>query len=291
MPIKLIAMDIDGTLLNSKAEVSQANMTAIAEAAERGIEIVMVTGRRFDFALPVAQSLPCELEMIVNNGAVAKSRNGTTHLRYLLPSQTARRVLKSTPEFRAHAAVVFDRPGARQVMMERVDWDDPFRGGYFRRNREYIGEMAPLDDCLNGEDPIQVMYAGNCAPMRAAMNTLAEISGAGEFMLALTEYESRDFSILDVLCPGVTKGKTLKEWTRRRGITAENVMAIGDNWNDREMLEFAGCPVVMGNSVAELKSRGWPVTSTNDEDGLAEAIRKYALNDAEPNCGIESLRV
>ncbi|MGA7623117.1 MAG: HAD-IIB family hydrolase [Candidatus Acidiferrales bacterium] len=291
MPIKLIAMDIDGTLLNSKAEVSQANMTAIAEAAERGIEIVMVTGRRFDFALPVAQSLPCELEMIVNNGAVAKSRNGTTHLRYLLPSQTARRVLKSTSEFRAHAAVVFDRPGARQVMMERVDWDDPFRGGYFRRNREYIGEMAPLDDCLNGEDPIQVMYAGNCAPMRAAMNTLAEISGAGEFMLALTEYESRDFSILDVLCPGVTKGKTLKEWTRRRGITAENVMAIGDNWNDREMLEFAGCPVVMGNSVAELKSRGWPVTSTNDEDGLAEAIRKYALNDAEPNCRIESLRV
>jgi Cof subfamily protein (haloacid dehalogenase superfamily) len=283
MPIKLIAMDIDGTLLNSKGEVSPANMAAIAEAAARGIEIVLVTGRRFDFALPIAQSLPCNLDMIVNNGALAKSRNGTTHLRYLLPSRTARHVLKSTVEFRANAAVVFDRPGAHQVMMEKVDWDDPFRGGYFRRNREFIGEVAPLDECLSGEDPIQVMYAGNCVPMRAAMKTLAEISGAGDFMLALTEYESRDFSILDVLCPGVTKGKTLKEWSRLRGIPAEYVMAIGDNWNDREMLEFAGCPVVMGNSVAELKSRGWPVTSTNDENGLAEAIRKYALNDARRN--------
>jgi hypothetical protein len=283
MPIKLIAMDIDGTLLDSKAQVSTANMEAIAEASERGIEIVLVTGRRFDFALPIAQALPCELDMIVNNGALAKSRNGTTHLRYLLPRETARGVLESTLEFRANAAVIFDRPGSRQVMMEKVDWDDPIRGPYFRRNREYIGEVAPLPDCLNGENPIQVMYAGKCNPVRAAMQALSGLSGAGEFMLALTEYEDRDFSILDVLCPGVTKGKTLKEWARRRAIPAESVMAIGDNWNDREMLEFAGCPVVMGNCVAELKSRGWPITATNDEDGLAEAIHKYALKSAGRN--------
>jgi hypothetical protein len=159
-----------------------------------------------------------------------------------------------------------------------VDWDDPFRGGYFRRNREYIAEMAPLPSCLNGEDPIQVMYTGQCVPMRAAMKSLATLPFASEFTLALTEYEGRDLSILDVLPRNVTKGTTLKEWVRRRGIPAENVMAIGDNWNDREMLEFAGRPVVMGNSVAELKSLGWPITLSNDEDGLAAAIRRYALD-------------
>ena len=74
MPIQLIATDIDGTLLDSKSQVSAANSQAIAEAAARGIEIVLVTGRRFDFALPIAQSLPCDLHMIVNNGALAKSR-------------------------------------------------------------------------------------------------------------------------------------------------------------------------------------------------------------------------
>jgi 5-amino-6-(5-phospho-D-ribitylamino)uracil phosphatase len=281
VPIQLIATDIDGTLLDSKSQVSAANSQALSEAAARGIEIVLVTGRRFDFALPIAQSLPCDLHMIVNNGALAKSRDGTTHLRYLLSSATARRVIEATPEFRAHAAVVFDRPGACQVILEKVDCDDPFRGGYFRRNREYIAEMAPLASCLNGEDPIQVMYTGQCVPMRAAMKALAALPFAGEFTLALTEYEGRDLSILDVLPRDVTKGTTLKEWVRRRGIPAQNVMAIGDNWNDREMLEFAGRPVVMGNSVAELKSLGWPITLSNDEDGLAAAIRRYAFDDAD----------
>ncbi len=270
-------MDIDGTLLDSKSQVSAANSQAIAKAAARGIEIVLVTGRRFGFALPIAQALPCDLHMIVNNGALAKSRDGTTHLRYLLSSATARRVLESTAEFRANAAVVFDRSNARQVILEKVDWDDPFRGGYFRRNREYIAEIAPLVSCLNGEDPIQVMYTGQCSPMRAAMNRLSALPFAGEFTLALTEYESRDLSILDVLSRDVTKGKTLKEWALQRGISAENVMAIGDNWNDREMLEFAGCPVVMGNSVGELKLRGWPITLSNDQDGVAAAIQRYAL--------------
>ena len=280
MPIKLIAMDIDGTLLNSKSEISERNSETIAEAAARGIEIVLVTGRRFDFALPIANALPCDLHLIVNNGALAKSRNGTTHLRYMLPAETARQVLAATPEFRGSAAVIFDRPGARQVIMERVDWDDPFRGGYFRRNREYIAEVAPLGDCLIGtEDPIQVMYAGNCAPMRAAMQSLEALSRARDFTLALTEYEDRDFSILDVLRRDVTKGKALAEWTRQRGFAREHVLAIGDNWNDRQMLEFAGSPVLMGNCIAELKECGWPITLSNDEDGVAAAIRNYALNE------------
>jgi len=280
VPIKLIAMDIDGTLLNSKSEISERNSETIAEAASRGIEIVLVTGRRFDFALPIANALPCDLHLIVNNGALAKSRNGTTHLRYLLPAETARQVLAATPEFRGSAAVIFDRPGARQVIMERVDWDDPFRGGYFRRNREYIAEVAPLSDCLSGgEDPIQVMYAGKCSPMRAAMKSLEALSRSRDFTLALTEYEDRDFSILDVLRRDVTKGKALAEWTRQRGFARENVLAIGDNWNDRQMLEFAGSPVLMGNCIAELKECGWPITLSNDEDGVAAAIWDYALNE------------
>ena len=273
-------MDIDGTLLNSKSEISERNSETIAEAAARGIEIVLVTGRRFDFALPIANALPCELHLIVNNGALAKSRNGETHLRYMLPAETARQVLAATVEFRGSAAVIFDRPGARQVIMERVDWDDQFRGGYFRRNREYIAEVAPLGDCLIGaEDPIQVMFAGNCAPMRAAMKSLEALSRARDFTLALTEYEDRDFSILDVLRRDVTKGTALAEWTRQRGFRRENVLAIGDNWNDRQMLEFAGSPVLMGNCIAELKACGWPITLSNDEDGVAAAIRNYALNE------------
>jgi Cof subfamily protein (haloacid dehalogenase superfamily) len=270
-------MDIDGTLLDSRAQMPEENARAVAEAASRGIEIVLVTGRRFDFARPIADALECDLHLIVNNGALIKSKEGETHQQFLLPSDTARQVLEATPEFRAIAGVVFDRPLAGQVIFESLDWDDPRRSGYFRRNRPYIAEVSPLMDCLNGEDPIQVLYTGACLPIRSAMRQLAALSIAASFTLALTEYEARDFSILDVLRLGVTKGVALKEWTRRRGIPPENVMAIGDNWNDREMLEFAGVPIVMANCVEDLKSLGWKMTSSNDECGVAKAINTYAL--------------
>jgi Cof subfamily protein (haloacid dehalogenase superfamily) len=277
MAIKLIAMDIDGTLLDSHAQVPEENARAVAEAAARGVEIVLVTGRRFDFARPIADALPCDLHLIVSNGALIKSKSGETHQQLLLPSHTARKVIESTEEFRANAAVIFDRPRERQIILEKVEWDDPFRGGYFRRNRAYIAEVAPLADCLNGEDPIQVMFTGACQPIRKAMRDLAALPIATDFTLALTEYEQRDFSILDVLRPGVTKGVALKEWARRQGIAREEIMALGDNWNDREMLEFAGLPVVMANSVAELKSLGWAITSSNDECGVAKAINAYVF--------------
>ncbi len=273
----MIAMDIDGTLLDSRGQISDENANAIAEAQSRGAEIVLVTGRRYDFARPIADALPCDLHFIVNNGAVIKSKDGVTDLRHLLPSKIARQVLEATEEFRGGAAVVFDRPRERQVMMESADWDHPTRGRYLRRNREYIGFASPLTECLNGDDPIQVGYADNCRNSRAAMKLLENLPIAGQYTLALTEYEDRDLSILDVLKRGVSKGVALEEWARRKGVARGEVMAIGDNWNDREMLEFAGLPIVMGNAVPELKTRGWAVTLSNDQSGVAEAIRTYAL--------------
>jgi len=277
LTVRLIAMDIDGTLLDSRGQVSAENVRTIAEAEARGIEIVIVTGRRFDFARPILDALECDYHLIVNNGALIKSKDGRTLQRHLLSSETARAVLQATPEFRSAAAVVFDRDWERQVIMEQIDWEDPFRGGYFRRNREHLAEVSPLTDCLDGTDPIQVMFSGQCGPMRRAKKMLESLPISNEYTLAITEYESRNFSILDVLARGVTKGAALSEWTRRRGIAREQVMAIGDNWNDREMLEFAGVPVVMGNGVPELKSLGWPVTLSNEQSGVAEAIRTYAL--------------
>ena len=284
MPIKMIAMDIDGTLLNSRTELPRENREAIAEAAARGIEIVLVTGRRFDFARPIADQIPPDLHLIVNNGALIKSKTGETYLRHLLPREIARRVLLATRDYRAGAAVVFDRLRERQVISEQIDWDDPARRGYYNRNREFLSTMAPLEKCLDdNEDPIQVMFTGPVVPLRAAMELLRSLPYAQDFSLALAEYETKDFSILDVIRAGISKGVTLKEWAQRRGIEREAVMAIGDNCNDRDMLEFAGLPVVMGNGVPELKDRGWAVTLTNDEAGVAQAIRTFVL--ARNGCG------
>jgi hypothetical protein len=217
--------------------------------------------------------------MIVNNGALVKSKEGTTYLRHLLPRTTASSVLRQTPEFREGAAVVFDRPSANQVVYEKIDWEDPQRKGYFLLNREFIGQISPLEDSLT-EDPIQVMFTGPVETMRGAEKVLHSSPDRATFALSVTYYESRDFGLVDVIRPNCSKGTTLAEWTARRGFSRGDVMAIGDNFNDREMLEFAGLPVVMGNSVPELKTLGWRETLSNDDGGVAAAIAEYALGGA-----------
>jgi len=284
MAVRLIALDIDGTLLDSRWQVSDANRTAIAEAARRGIEVALVTGRRYDFAMPVARQLhapltPLPLTMIVNNGALIRSNDGRTHLRHLLTQRVAEQLLHLTKPWREGAAVIFDRPLENQLMLERLDPDDSLRYAYYSRNKEFIGLANPLETCLT-EDPIQVMLSGKVAPMREAERALRGAPFAEEYALAVTMYETRDFAMIDVLNPVCSKGASLAEWVTLRGFAREEVMAIGDNHNDLEMLTFAGIPVVMGNSVPELKTYGWHETGTNDENGVARAIEQFALREA-----------
>jgi hypothetical protein len=106
---------------------------------------------------------------------------------------------------------------------------------------------------------------------------LREAAAAGGYHVTLTEYAARDFSMVDVLAAGVSKGRTLTAWAAERGFARDELMAVGDNYNDSEMLEAVGRPVVMGNAVPELLEAGYAVTASNDEAGLALAIERFAL--------------
>ena len=277
MPVRLIALDIDGTLLDSRWQLSPANRAAIAEASRRGIEVALVTGRRYDFAMPVAREIDSPLTMIVNNGALIRSTDGGTHVRHLLAREIAEKVLQRTKPWRKGAAVIFDRPSAQQVMLEMLDPDDSLRYGYYTRNKEFIGLANPLETCLT-EDPIQVMFSGKIALVREVESVLRSGTFAEQFALAVTIYAKKDFGMIDVINPTCTKGSSLAEWAALRGIKREDVLAIGDNHNDLEMLSFAGIPVVMANCVAELKAFGWHETTSNDHDGVANAIEHFALH-------------
>ncbi len=281
MAVRLIALDIDGTLLDSRWKLPEANRAAIAEATRRGIEVALVTGRRYDFAMPIALQIESPLTMIVSNGALIRTQDGRTHLRHLLPRDTAARVLEMTKPWRDGAGVVFDRPRENQVILEVLETDDPIRTAYYARNKEFIGQAIPLESCLT-EDPIQVMLSGKVAPMREAEAVLRNAQNTEEFGLAATVYESRDFAMIDVIHPQCSKGASLAEWATLRGLTREEVMAIGDNHNDLEMLSFAGIPVVMGNCVPELRNFGWHETCSNDQNGVAVAIEQFALREVAP---------
>jgi Cof subfamily protein (haloacid dehalogenase superfamily) len=281
MAIRLIALDIDGTLLDSHWQVPEANREAITAATRRGIEVALVTGRRYDFALPVARQIAAPLTMIVSNGALIRTNDGCTHLRHLLTRKTAERVLQHTREWRDGAAVIFDRQGQNQVMVETTASDDAIRTAYYTRNRDFIGIADPLETCL-AEDPLQVMFSGAMERIRDAERALRDAPFAKEYALASTVYAARNFSMLDVIHPVCSKGASLAEWAAMRGIAREEILAIGDNHNDLEMLTFAGVPVVMGNGVAELKTFGWHETASNDESGVAAAIEQFALRGVAP---------
>ena len=281
MAVKLIALDIDGTLLDSRWTLPEANRAAIAEATRRGIEVALVTGRRYDFAMPIALQIGTPLTMIVSNGAVIRTQDGATHLRHLLSQEAAARVLEITRPWRDSTAVIFDREGKNQVMLEVLASDDPIRSAYYARNKDYIGQAVPLETCLT-EDPLQVMLSGKVESMLGAETVLREAQEVEGFKVASTVYATRNFAMIDVLNPRCSKGAALAEWAAVRGLTREEVMAIGDNHNDLEMLSFAGIPVVMGNCVPELRNFGWHQTLTNDDNGVAAAIEQFALREVAP---------
>ena len=279
MAVRLIALDIDGTLLDSRWRVSEANREAIQRATRCGIEVALVTGRRYDFALPVAQDLGCPITMIVNNGGLIRSNDGRTRLKRLLPVKTARAVLELGRPWRAGAAVIFDRAKQNQLILEQLDPDDAMRYAYYSRNLDFIGVVSPIEECLT-EPPLQVMFSGTVAEMDALEQLLVAASLAQEIKLASTKYASKDFAMLDILPPGCTKGAALADWAKSQGLQREEILAVGDNHNDFEMLEFAGIAVVMQNCVPELKTYGWHQTHSNDESGVAAAIERFALNEA-----------
>ena len=274
--IKLIAIDVDGTLLDPRGQIPQANIDAIHDAARVGIHIALVTGRSYPFARPIADPLPDSVTLIVSNGAIERDMKGSRIARRLLDRHIARAVLDFTRPFRGSAALVFDRDADRQVLFETMDWEHPGRKAYWARNQSLIAQSVPLEDALV-EDPIQVMFNGGVDAMRSLHGALhAEANG---FAVSLTEYVHRDFSLIDVTAPTATKGRALAWRAAQLGLSREDVMAIGDNFNDVEMLEFAGVPIVMANSVDGLKQRGWAITGDNESAGVAEAIRRFALID------------
>lgn len=271
--IRLLATDIDGTLLNPQFQISEGDLTALRRAHAEGIEIILVTGRRHAFALPIAQKLGFDLWLISSNGAVIRSLAGETFHRDLMPLETCRRLCGAMQDFRGHTVLTFDKETKGAIVVERLDELSGSIRRWLEKNMEYIQFVVPIEDALI-TDPVQAMFCGSVSRMSQALAAI-ELSGLdGRVTTLRTEYPARNLCIIDVLNAGCSKGHALRRWANHRGISREEVMAIGDNHNDIEMLEFAGHPVIMGNACAELRGRGWMLTSGNDQCGVAAAVEK-----------------
>jgi hydroxymethylpyrimidine pyrophosphatase-like HAD family hydrolase len=295
--MRMIVVDMDGTLLGSDGRVSERNLAAMKAAEKAGVEVVVATGRRHCYAMRVLRGLGLGEEgaLISSNGTVTRTMGARLVERTLLPTETALWLCGHVEEFRDALVMTFDKVGADgedkrgALVVERMEGLHASIGRWMEANEPYIARVTPLELALEGEAPIQMMLCGTVERMRRAEARLLEHPGVlgvgvtsrlwgGETQAALhrTEYAERDLSILDILPAGCSKGAALLRLAESRGVKAEEILAIGDNWNDVSMLEVAGRAVLMGNAPEDLKAvaeeRGWVVGRRHDEDGVAEVI-------------------
>ncbi len=277
-PVRLIA--IDRTLLPSVGgQVTDRARRALLEAEAAGIEIVIATGRRQTYAAPLIHPIGLQPKtvLITSNGTVTRTLAGDRIDRFFLPAETARLLCGALRQFGGMTVFTFDCEGPGELVLESIDRLSAHIGPWVNANRPWIREVVPLEDAFNGGDePVQGMLCGTVEAMREAEAWLLSSDLARLVELHRTEYPLRGLSILDILPPGCSKGVALEKWAAIRGILPEEILAIGDNFNDLEMLNLAGCPVVMGNSAPDLlslaRSRGWEVAPSNDQDGVAQII-------------------
>jgi Cof subfamily protein (haloacid dehalogenase superfamily) len=279
--IRLIAIDIDGTLMPSTGpSISARNCAALKAAEAAGIEIVISTGRRQAYAMPLIARIGLDEDsvMISSNGAVVRGFDGRLLDRRFLPVEAARKLCAALSGY-GTLVFTFDREGQGALVIENMKQLHARIDRWVEANKPYLLEVQPIERAFDdGEEPIQGMICGTVAEMIEAEKQLLASPFVDQIAMHRTEYAARNLSILDLLPPGCSKGAALDSLAQIRGLEPSQIMAIGDNLNDLEMLEYAGHAVVMANASEEIRElarrRGWAQTASNDEDGVALAIEQ-----------------
>ena len=286
--IKLLALDLDGTTLNSKGEISKANRAAIRAAEERGVLVTIATGRRFRDARPVGIELGLNAPLVTHNGALIKYADSMeTVASSLLSNETSLDIVKTGKRFNGDALVSIDPHGDGTLLYDRVSddnlplkkylrWSENLHGGTV--GRAGVSHVPCLEDIIEGHEVVHISFSGSCSAMTDLEKSLQD-ELSGKVTILATVYPHFDFTLLDILPPDASKGHGVAKLAELNGLLPENVMAMGDNFNDLEMLDYAGTPVVMGNADAKLLEREeFYSTLTNDENGVAAAIERFILN-------------
>ncbi len=286
--IKLLALDLDGTLLNSRGEISEKNIEAIRQAEEKGVLVSITTGRRFRDALPVANQLQLNAPVICHNGALLKYADSLETVAVsILSPETVYEILRVGKRFGGDALLSADPSGkgillydsiseANVPLQKYIAWSKRLHGAEAEESVHYVENLEAV---VKDYETVHVSFSGACASMAHLEMVLRDELDSSATILT-TRYPKLNFTLIDVLPPDASKGIGVEKLALLNNLSAENVMTMGDNFNDLEMLEYAGTAVVMGNASPELLERAeFYTTLSNDENGVALAIEKFILGD------------
>ncbi|ETX09164.1 Cof-type HAD-IIB family hydrolase [Candidatus Entotheonella palauensis] len=276
MPYQLLALDVDGTVLDPEGQIRPAVQRAVAAVQARGLQVMLCTGRRFRTALPVAQSLGLTHPLIVHNGALVKAPDSgqTLYHCYLSPDvyQTGLGLLRQVSSPMLYIDAFHD---GIDIITANSDRAHPFQQAYLQDAQKHCQMVADISDPpLQGVIMMSIMAEESRlqafrSDVQATLGNQAHVN-----VLANKSYQG---SILEILHPSVSKWQALHQFASQQGIAASQIIAIGDDANDLEMIRHAGLGIAMGNAVDAVKAVAGHITLSNAQEGLAHALEHVVL--------------
>jgi len=275
MTYKLIAVDIDGTLLNPNRDISPRNYSALKTAIDRGIIVTLCTGRSHFMAQKVIGRLDFEFPLVLHNGAmIVNSRDGQLLKQWALSQETARKAVAIMKGFELEPFAYDFYEGECRVAYESIN----------PSNRAYVGYMSTKESILY-QTPDLAAYLGHSPTQLVAIDHKPIIEKAMAFLKESLERANvftsgslgGKYWFLEVLDADASKSKSLEYLSKLHQIKQSEIIAIGDNFNDLDMIEYAGLGIAMDNAPDEVKAQADLVTDSNADDGVAKAVEKFVF--------------
>ena len=278
--IKMIGLDLDGTLLTDKKELTVRTREVLAKAIRSGIVVLVATGRPWMGVPEELREFPGMNYALTSNGArIIDTRTGNVIEEHLLSVKSAKKALEICRKYDTLQEVYFDgqgyAPAEKMEFVERYH-KNPNMWEYMRKTRIPVDDIFELVDRENrGLDKTQALFADMSERKRAweelARHEDLELVGSLRYNI-------------EVNAAGVNKGTGLVNLGSRRGIKREEIMAFGDGDNDTVMLKEVGFGVAMANGEPQVKEAADYITLSNEEDGVAQAIERFVLGGGEARC-------
>lgn len=277
--IRLLALDIDGTILTPDGALSARVRRAIVAARARGIVVALATARRWAGVRDLADDLGLSGPLILYDGAlICEFPSGASRMRWTLDPQQA---LNAAQTMVAHELQIIAQYRDQRGERLRVSADPPhpeWTALYLEQFQEQATFFAQGDLAALAPRMLRLCAFGKVEPLCAAFDAL-DASPLGRQLMPMGGYNEAELTLFN---PEASKGAGVRWLARQHGIPLAQTMAIGDGVNDISMLQAAGLGVAMGNAAPEIQRAADVVTTANTEDGAALAIERYALEEGAP---------
>ncbi len=272
--IRMLVIDIDGTLLTPEGKITAPTLAAVHAALQAGIVVTLATARRYSNTIQIATELGLDIPLILYDGAMIVKHPQKTilHMRPLradVGQQAVELLVRHKLQPVVHPSTGIEE----QIWTGFSDFDNPWVNAYFASFPEQVHRM-PFDTlCTGHPDPIRVVAFTREEIIQTLLPEVSELDCAWT-ITRRGNYGSAELAIMN---PSCSKASGVTELVRYLNIPLVQVMAIGDNNNDIEMLRAVGWGVAMGQASEAVKSAARAVTASNWEEGVARAIERYAL--------------